>query len=121
MAATDLAMKSRHWLPLRVLAVSMRTGIISAEGRISVATEAPRAKPSGYSTVFFVQVPYRVPSPDIMMVDWPATAGRSGEMVKVNTLTTVRKVEGRWLITSYLESVPYTRPIGGWNATPSSP
>jgi uncharacterized protein (TIGR02246 family) len=64
---------------------------------------------------------YRVLSPEIMMVDWPATAGGPGGMVTVNTLTTVRKVEGRWLITSYLESVPYTSPIGGRNATPRSP
>jgi len=64
---------------------------------------------------------YRVLTPEIMMVDWPATAGGPGGMVTVNTLTTVRKVEGRWLITSYLESVPYTSPIGGRNATPRSP
>ena len=37
MASTVLAMKSRRWLPLRALAVSMRTGIISGSGRISVA------------------------------------------------------------------------------------
>ena len=64
---------------------------------------------------------YRVLSPDIMMVDWPATVGGPDETVKVNTLTTVRKVGGQWLITSYLESVPYTKRIGGRNAVPSNP
>ena len=56
-----------------------------------------------------------------MMVDWPATIAGPDGTVKVNTLTTVRKVDGQWLITSYLESVPYTRRIGGRNAVPSNP
>src|SRR4051794_37369218 len=64
---------------------------------------------------------YRVLSPEIMMVDWPATIEGPDEKIEVNTLTTVRKVEGRWLITSYLESVPYKRRIGGRNAVPSKP
>jgi hypothetical protein len=50
-------MKSLRWLLLRVLAVSMRTGIISGEGRISVAPEDPGARPKGYRMVFFAQVP----------------------------------------------------------------
>ena len=64
---------------------------------------------------------YRVLSPDIMMVDWPATIAGPDGAVKVNTLTTVRKQDGRWLITSYLESVPYTGRVGGRNAEPSPP
>jgi uncharacterized protein (TIGR02246 family) len=59
---------------------------------------------------------YRVLTPDIIMVDWPATVQGPDGVVKVNTLTTVRKVQGRWSITSYLESVPYTGRIGGRNA-----
>src|SRR4051812_20162228 len=57
MAWTVLAMKARRWLPLRALAVSMRTGIISGAGRISVTPEALRAKPTGYRTLFFFQAP----------------------------------------------------------------
>src|SRR4051812_15161905 len=58
-AWTVLAMKARRWLPLRALAVSMRTGIISGEGRISVTPEAPGAKPTGYRTLSFFQAPYQ--------------------------------------------------------------
>src|SRR5271157_193180 len=58
MASTVLAMKSRRLGPLRALAASMRRGIVSGEGRISVAPEAPGAKPTGYRTVFSVQTPY---------------------------------------------------------------
>jgi hypothetical protein len=54
------------------------------------------------------------------MVDWPATIEGPDGVVKVNTLTTVRKVQGQWLITSYLESVPYTGRIGGRNAVPGN-
>ena len=43
-AATVLAMKTRFRLPLRALAASMRTGIISGSGRISVAPGPPVAK-----------------------------------------------------------------------------
>src|SRR4051795_8568911 len=57
MASTVLAMKSRRLGPLRALAASMSRGIVSGEGRISVAPEAPGAKPTGYRTVFSVQVP----------------------------------------------------------------
>ena len=64
---------------------------------------------------------YRALTPDIMMVDWPATIAGPDGIVKVNTLTTVRKVKGQWLITSYLESVPYTGRIGGRGAVPSNP
>src|SRR4051812_37924155 len=64
---------------------------------------------------------YRVLSPEIMMVDWPATIAGPNGVVKVNTLTTVRKQQGQWLITSYLESVPYTGQVGGRNAVPSPP
>jgi uncharacterized protein (TIGR02246 family) len=64
---------------------------------------------------------YRVLSPEIMMVDWPATIMGPDGVVKVNTLTTVRKVKGQWLITSYLESVPYTGRVGGRNAAPNNP
>lgn len=53
---------------------------------------------------------YRVLSPDIMMVDWPATIRGPERFLKVNTLTTVRKVDGKWSITSFLESVPYPSP-----------
>jgi hypothetical protein len=42
---------------LRVLAASMRTGIISGAGRIAVAPEAPGAEPTGYWTFSFVQIP----------------------------------------------------------------
>ena len=56
---------------------------------------------------------YRVLSPVIMMVDWPATIAGPDGKVKVNTLTTVRKTNGQWLITSYLESVPYAGRVGG--------
>jgi len=64
---------------------------------------------------------YRVLSPDIMMVDWPAMVAGPDKSVTVNTLTTVRKVKGQWLITSYLESVPYTGRIGGRNGVPGNP
>ena len=64
---------------------------------------------------------YRVLSPDVMMVDWPATIAGPDGIVTVNTLTTVRKVKGQWLITSYLESVPYTGRVGGRNAVPKAP
>src|SRR3954471_14790951 len=53
-----LAMKSRLWPPLSVRAVSMRTGIISGSGRISIAPEPPGAKPRAYRTVFSIQAPY---------------------------------------------------------------
>lgn len=61
---------------------------------------------------------FRVLSPDIVMVDWPATVNGPDVKVRVNTLTTLRKVEGKWSITSYLESVPYERRLGGRNAVP---
>ncbi len=64
---------------------------------------------------------YRVLSHDIMMVDWPATVAGPDKSVTVNTLTTVRKVKGQWLITSYLESVPYTGRLGGRNLVPKVP
>jgi uncharacterized protein (TIGR02246 family) len=64
---------------------------------------------------------YRVLSRDIMMVDWPATITGPDRSVTVNTLTTVRKVKGQWLITSYLESIPYTGRIGGRNRVPKAP
>ena len=51
---------------------------------------------------------YRVLSPNIMMVDWPATIqGPDGDR-KVNTLTVVSKVDGKWSIAVFLESVSYT-------------
>lgn len=56
---------------------------------------------------------HRVLSPDIITVDWPATIQGPSGAIKVNTLTTVRKVDGRWSITSFLESVPYTPPGSG--------
>jgi SnoaL-like domain len=56
---------------------------------------------------------YRVLSPEIMMIDWPATIREGDRELKVNTLTTVRKTAGRWSITAYLESVPYPLPTGG--------
>jgi uncharacterized protein (TIGR02246 family) len=61
---------------------------------------------------------FRVLSPEIVMVDWPATVKGPAETIKVNTLTTLRKVEGKWSITSYLESVPFTRRVGGRNVVP---
>jgi uncharacterized protein (TIGR02246 family) len=64
---------------------------------------------------------YRVLSRDIIMVDWPATIAGPDGMVTVNTLTTVRKVKGQWLITSFLESVPYTKRIGGRNRESGNP
>ena len=46
----------------------------------------------------------------------PATAGPAASAeFRVNTFTTLRKMDGRWYLTSYLESVPYTGPIGGRN------
>jgi uncharacterized protein (TIGR02246 family) len=61
---------------------------------------------------------YRVLSPDIMMVDWPATIERPGGALKVNTLFTVRKAGGTWSITSFVESVPYGLPL---TAKPADP
>jgi hypothetical protein len=52
-----LAMKARRWLALRVLAVSMRTGIISGAGRISDAPGAPGGETTGYRIVSFFQAP----------------------------------------------------------------
>jgi uncharacterized protein (TIGR02246 family) len=51
---------------------------------------------------------YRVLSRDVMTVDWPATIQRPDGTLKVNTLTILRKTNGRWLITSFLQSVPYS-------------
>ena len=97
--------------------------LIKGKKRIAVTLfEFFRRRPE--STVVRLDVvprSYRVLSPDIMMVDWPATITGPGGKVTVNTLTTVRKAEGRWLITSYLESVPYTARIGGRNAEPKAP
>jgi hypothetical protein len=42
-----------------------------------------------------------------MMIDWPATIRGPEGALQVNTLTTVRKVDGTWSITSFLESVPW--------------
>ncbi len=61
---------------------------------------------------------FRVLSKDIITVDWPAEIFEGTKSVTVNTLTTLRKVNGRWLITSYLESVPYEGPLGGRNREP---
>ncbi|MGE3821896.1 MAG: SgcJ/EcaC family oxidoreductase [Isosphaeraceae bacterium] len=63
---------------------------------------------------------FRVLSPEIVMVDWPATVKGPKAEIRVNTLTTLRKVEGKWSITSYLESVPFTSPVGGRNVVPKS-
>src|SRR3979409_2196127 len=57
MALTVLATKSRFWRPLRALAVSMRTGIISGLGRISVAPGPPGREPSGYGMPICFQAP----------------------------------------------------------------
>jgi len=66
-------------------------------------------RPKG-ATVTLDAVPrsYRVLSPDIMMVDWPATIPGPEGQLKVNTLTMVRKMKGKWYITCFIESVPYT-------------
>ena len=53
---------------------------------------------------------YRVLTPDVLMVDWPATLKGPEGALTVNTLTTLRKSEGKWFITSFLQSVPYTLP-----------
>jgi hypothetical protein len=57
MASTVLAMKSRRWLALRALAASIRRGIISGEGRISLSPEALGAETSRYRAVFSFPVP----------------------------------------------------------------
>src|SRR4051794_6610834 len=56
-ALTVLAMKSRRWLDLSALAASIRMGIISGEGRISVFLEAPGVEASSYRAVFSFQAP----------------------------------------------------------------
>ena len=61
---------------------------------------------------------FRVLSKEIITVDWPAEIFEGKKTVTVNTLTTLRKVDGRWLITSYLESAPYEGPLGGRNREP---
>lgn len=53
---------------------------------------------------------YRVLSPGIIVVDWPATLQGPGSPVHVNTLTTVRKTGDRWAITLFLQSVPWQPP-----------
>ncbi len=51
---------------------------------------------------------YRVLTPDVVTVDWPATITLpEAEEIVVNTMTTLRKTKGEWYITSYLESVPF--------------
>ena len=67
--------------------------------------------------VLLIPVPrsFRVLSKDIITVDWPAVVVGSGSPVQVNTFTTFRRTDGRWFLTSYLESVPYTGPLGGRN------
>src|SRR3954454_25215343 len=59
-ALTVLAMKSRRWLDLSALAASIRMGIISEEGRISVFLEAPGVQASSYRAVFSFQAPNRI-------------------------------------------------------------
>lgn len=63
---------------------------------------------------------YRVLSPEIITVDWPARIIEGKESLKVNTMTTLRKLDGQWYITSYLESVPYLGPVGGRNRGPAN-
>lgn len=63
---------------------------------------------------------FRVLSSDIVMVDWPATVKGPKAELRVNILTTLRRVEGKWSITSYVESVPFTSPIGGRNVVPKA-
>src|SRR4051794_7595159 len=61
-AWTVLAMKARRWLALRVLAVSMSTGIISAAGRMSEAPGTAGRETAGYRIVSFFQAPEELPA-----------------------------------------------------------
>ncbi len=58
----------------------------------------------------------RMLTPDVIAIDWPAWILEGTNSVKVHTMTIVRKLDGQWFITSYLESVPYKGPLGGRNS-----